>query len=128
MTRLTALQAARAGYAARATIYRKIKTGELPIESGKNGQAIIDTEDLDRVLGAPIPHHETSPTSLANITETAQLRSENTLLRSENADLRHHRDRLMALLERSSLPTPNRNPLRTLRALLGKRPDPGDPR
>ena len=128
MTKLTVLQAAHAGYAARATIYRKIKTRELPIDSGKNNQTIIDTQDLEHIFGKPLPHRETSPTSLTNIAETAQLRSENTLLRSENADLRHHRDRLMALLEHSAVPTPDRNPRRTLRALLGRRLDPGSPR
>ena len=127
MPRLTVNQAARAGYAGRATIYRKIKTGALPAELGDNGQAVIDTADLERVFGEPHPHRETSPESISNMLETAQLRAENTLLRSENADLRLHRDRLMALLEQTALLTPTTGAGRSLRRLLGRRPGAQEP-
>ena len=128
MARLTVNQAARAGYAGRATIYRKIKTGALPVESGDNAQAVIDTADLERVFGEPDPHRETSRESISDMLETAQLRAENALLRAENADLRLHRDRLMALLEQAALPTPATGASRSLRRLLGRRPGAQEPR
>ena len=121
MPRLTVNQAARAGYAGRATIYRKIETGALPVESGDNAQAVIDTADLERVFGGPKPHRETSHESISDMLETAQLRAENVLLRAENADLRLHRDRLMALLEQAALPAAAAGAGRSLRRLLGRR-------
>ena len=60
--------------------------------------------------------------------ETARLRAENTLLCAENADLRLHRDRLMALLEQTALPTPATGAGRSLRRLLGRRPREQEPR
>ncbi len=128
MARITVNQASRAGYAGRATIYRKIKTGALPVESGDNGQAIIEGADLERVFGEPDPHRETSPKSIGDMLETAQLRAENALLRAENADLRQHRDRLMALLEQTALATPAAGARGSLRRLLGRRPGAQEPR
>ena len=109
MAMLTVNQAARAGYAGRATIYRKLRAGELPAQSGDNDQAIIDSADLERVFGEPRSHRETSHESIRDIAETAQLRAENSLLRAENADLRLQRDRLMRLLERTA-PSPQPRP------------------
>ena len=128
MAKLTVNQAARAGYAARATIYRKIKIGTLPVESGDNDQAVIDTEDLERVFGEPDPQRETSPDSTSDMVETVRLRTENALLRAENADLRLHRDRLMALLEQAALPAAAAGAGRSLRRLLGRRPSAQEPR
>lgn len=128
MAKLTVNQAARAGYAGRATIYRKLKAGELPAETGENDQAVIDTADLERVFGQPDPHRKTFPASISDIAETAQLRAENALLRAENRDLRTHRDRLMALLEQAAIPTPAPSAGGTLGRLLGRRPDPPQPR
>ena len=119
MAMLTVNQAARAGYAGRATIYRKLRAGELPAQSGDNDQAIIDSADLERVFGEPRSHRETSHESIRDIAETAQLRAENSLLRAENADLRLQRDRLMSLLEQASVPAPRTG--LTLRRLLGRR-------
>ncbi len=128
MARLTVNQAARAGYAGRATIYRKIKTGALPVESGDNAQAVTDTADLERVFGEPDPHRETSRESISDMLETAQLRAENALLRAENADLRLHRDRLMALLEQAALCAAAGAGGGSLRRLLGRRPRAQEPR
>ena len=103
MTRLSVNQAARAGYASRAVIYRKVKQGELHSEAGERGEVVIDTAELTRVFGDPDPQRGTSREPLIEVSETAQLRAENTLLRAENADLRLQRDRLMNLLERTAL-------------------------
>ena len=122
MPKLTVNEAARAGYAARATIYRKINNQALPAESGDNDQRVIDTADLDRIFGEPNLRHETSPESIGDISETTQLRAENTLLRAENADLRLHRDRLMTLLEHTAPAAPATTTAGTLRRFLGLRP------
>ena len=114
MTRLSVNQAARAGYASRAAIYRKVKERVLHSEAGTKGETVIDTAELTRVFGEPAPQPETSPKALIDVSETAHLRAENALLRAENADLRLQRDRLMRLLEQASVPCPQ-EPRLTLR-------------
>ena len=122
MAKLTVNEAARAGYAARATIYRKINNQALPVETGERGQVVINTADLERIFGEANSHRETSPTRLGDISETAQLRTENALLRAENADLRLHRDRLMTLLEHTAPAAPATTGTGTLRRFLGLQP------
>ena len=120
MTKLTVIEAMRAGYAGRSTIYRKLTAGELNSETD-DGTIVIEEADLVRVFGEPTPHRRTSHETASNTSETDRLRAENTLLRAENEDLRRHRDRLMTLLEQASLPEPAPRPGRTLRGLLGRR-------
>ena len=106
MTKLTVIEAARAGYAGRATIYRKLNAGLLNSETDDDGTTVIDPADLIRVFGEPSTRHETSRETILDTAETDRLRAENALLRAENADLRLHRDRLMALIERTALTPP----------------------
>ena len=106
MPKLTVIEAARAGFAARATIYRKLKEGALSFESDENGATVVDAAELTRVFGEPSPHRKPSHEAMSDTSETARLRAENALLRAENADLRLHRDRLMALIERTALAPP----------------------
>lgn len=120
MTRLTVIQAARAGYASRATIYRKLRDGLLNIEHAEDGTTVIDPAELLRVFGEPRPPGDTSRETPFDTRETERLRTENTLLRAENEDLRRHRDRLMTLLEQAALPAPAPRPGRTLRSLLDR--------
>ena len=119
MTKLTVIEAARTGYAARATIYRKLKVGELCAETDEDGTVVIDPAELTRVFGEPRPPGETSPATVLDTSETERLRAENALLRAENADLRLHRDRLMALIEQTALAPP---PARFLSRLSRVRP------
>ncbi len=128
MTKLTVIQAARAGYAGRATIYRKLKAGLLNAEADNEGTTVIESAELIRVFGKPRPRRETSRETPFDTAETERLRAENTLLRAENADLRLHRDRLMALLEQAPLPTAAAGGGRSLLRLLGRRPGAQEPR
>ncbi len=121
MTRLTVVEAARAGYAGRATIYRKLRAGLLSCETDADGVTVFDQVELTRVLGEPSPPREPSHEANGDASETERLRAENALLRVENADLRLHRDRLMALLERTSLMPPPTPPGRLLSRLFGAR-------
>ena len=52
MARITILQAARAGYASRQTIYRKVGAGDLPVHE-VGGKKLVDISDLVRVFGEP---------------------------------------------------------------------------
>ena len=124
MTRLSVNQAARAGYASRAVIYRKVKERALHSEAGSKGETVIDTAELARIFGEPDPQRKTSPERLTNASETAQLRAENALLRAENADLRLHRDRLMRLLEHTALSPQPRPGAGVLSRLLRRRRGP----
>ena len=127
MTKLTVIQASRAGYAGRATIYRKLKAGLLNTEADNEGTTVIESAELIRVFGEPQPPRETSTETPFDTAETERLQAENTLLRAENADLRLHRDRLMALLEQTALPAAAASGGRGLRRLLGRRPRAQDP-
>ena len=128
MTKLTVIQAARAGYTGRATIYRKLKAGLLNAEADNKGTTVIESAELIRVFGEPRPPRETSRETPFDTAETERLQAENALLRAENADLRLHRDRLMALLEKAALPAAATGAGRSLRRLLGRRPREQEPR
>ena len=104
MTKLTVIEAARAGYAGRATIYRKLNAGLLTTETDDQGTTVIEAAELIRIFGEPRPPRETSRETPFDAAETKRLQAENALLRAENADLRLHRDRLMALLEQTARP------------------------
>lgn len=128
MTKLTVIEAARAGYAGRATIYRKLNAGALYSETDDDGTIVIEEAELVRVFGEPTPHAATSRETVFETSETERLRSENALLRAENADLRKHRDRLMTLLEQAAIPAPAPSAGGALGRLLGRRPSPPEPR
>ena len=118
MTKLTVIEAARTGYAARATIYRKIKVGELYAEADEDGTVVIKPAELTRVFGEPRPPGETSPETMLDTAETDRLRTENALLRAENADLRLQRDRLMTVIERTAIAPAPDPPARLLSRLF----------
>ena len=128
MTKLTVIEAARAGYAGRATIYRKCKAGLLTAETDDKGTTVIEAAELIRVFGPPRPPRETSRETTLDTAETERLQAENALLRAENADLRLHRDRLMTLLEQAARPEAARPASRSLRRLLGRRAGAQEPR
>jgi len=52
MARITILQAQRAGYASRATIYRRINVGKLPAHE-VGDTTLVDVADLVRLFGEP---------------------------------------------------------------------------
>lgn len=106
MTNFTVIEAAWAGYAGRATIYRKLNASALNCETDDDGTMVIEEAELVRVFGEPRPHAGTSHETAFETSETERLRAENALLRAENADLRQHRDRLTRLLEQTALPAP----------------------
>ena len=122
MPKLTIVQAAREGYAGRSTIYRKLDAGALNSQTDDHGTIVIDQAELVRVFGEPTPHRGTSHETALDTSETERLRAENALLRAENEDLRRHRDRLMSLLEQSSLPAAAASAGGALGRLLGRRP------
>lgn len=128
MTKLTVIEAARAGYAGRATIYRKLNAGALTAQTDDGGTIVIEEAELIRVFAEPTLHVGTSRATAFETSETDRLRAENALLRAENADLRQHRDRLMSLLEQAAIPAPAPSAGGTLSRLLGRRPGSQDPR
>ena len=128
MTKLTVIEAAREGYAGRATIYRKLKAGLLTAETDDQGTTVIAAAELIRIFGEPRPQQETSRETTLDTADTERLQAENALLRAENADLRLHRDRLMALLEQAALWAGAGAGGGSLRRLFGRRARAQDPR
>ena len=55
MAKLTVVQSAKAGYAARPTIYKDIKGGKISIEKTSKGTTVIEESGLRRVYGNPSP-------------------------------------------------------------------------
>ena len=98
MAHVTILQAAKAGYASRQTIYRKVKSGELSVhETG--GKKLLDVADLVRVFGEP-GAKKGDPSALSGpaVTERAMADQEVERLKAElaakEAELREARDRI----------------------------------
>jgi len=55
MAKLTVVQSAKAGYAARPTIYKDIKSGKVSTEKTSKGTTVIEESELQRVYGEPTP-------------------------------------------------------------------------
>ena len=124
MARITILQAARAGYASRQTIYRKVGAGDLPVHE-VGGKKLVDISDLVRVFGEPGENQgdpaivsdsvdvRTSKEASAQLTAelstvTAQkleleveLREMRQELRGDREKAEKERDRLMGIVEAS---------------------------
>jgi hypothetical protein len=122
MARITVSQAAKAGYASRPTIYRRIKKGDLTVHAVGDAK-LVDIADLVRLFGEPgekkgDPEIATDDAAIRNAKEVAsQLEAERdaiaaqkTRLETELRDMRQElkeersardkeRDRLMALAE-----------------------------
>ena len=102
MAKLTVVQAAKAGWPSRQTIYRKVRSGELSAEPDANGTAVIDTSELIRVFGEPASRDTAPETPQSDSGLQAQvslLQLELTRAREDLAGERAHRDRLLGLLE-----------------------------
>jgi len=113
MTRLTPTEAAKAGFASRPTIYRRIKEGALTVHKDANGRKLIDAADLVRVFGEPGGAAE-NKTTAGDISKAAieldQAKAETEQLRKELAeahkqaandrqDAAKERDRLLTIVE-----------------------------
>ena len=98
MSRLTVVQAAKAGFASRPTIYRAIKNGRLSRDVGQDDVLAIEVSELVRVFGEPVSRDGSGDDTSADI-ELEVLRRENARLKADLDDARQHRDRLMTLLE-----------------------------
>ena len=128
MTRLTVIEAARAGYARPRHDLPETQRRCVEFRDRRRRDHRHPRGELIRAFGEPTPHSETSRETSRKRSETERLRAENTLLRAENEDLRQHRDRLMTLLEQTAIPAPAPKPGRALRGLLGRRSGTQDPR
>lgn len=92
------IQAAKAGFASRPTLYRAVKNGRLSGDTGQDGVLTIDTAELVRAFGEPVSQ-DVSDQDTSDAVELEVLRRENARLKADLDDARQHRDRLMTLLE-----------------------------
>jgi len=112
MARITISAAAKAGWASRPTIYRKIKAGQITLHHDGD-RKLVDVADLERLFGAtrrkegPVP----SPSNVEAVevvkveADLENARAEVTRLRSDLSAERHARDddRSTAAKERDRL-------------------------
>jgi len=100
MARVTILQAAKAGYASRQTIYRKTNAGELPVHE-IGGKKLVDVADLIRVFGEPGENKGdagalTGPAVTARAIADQEVERMRSDLTAAEAELREARDRIEA--------------------------------
>jgi hypothetical protein len=110
MPKINISQAAKMTGKTRTTIYKKIKSGELSAESGRDGNRLIDTAELLRVFGELV----TPDTVSMDVHDTPQvtplLERQISLLEAENKRLheqieadQREKERLLGLLEKQTL-------------------------
>ena len=101
MVKLTVVQAAKAGWAPRQTLYRRIKSGKLSAETDAGGRVVIDASELVRVFGDPVRSTDTeiSKTDTSNTPDNAAVQAELARLRADLEFERERGDRLLGLLE-----------------------------
>ena len=101
MAKLTVVQAAKAGWASRQRIYRRIKSGKLSAETDADGRVVIDTSELVRVFGDPVrsTDTETPKTDGMDTPNNTVVQAELARLRADLEFERQRSERLMGLLE-----------------------------
>jgi hypothetical protein len=92
MARITISAAAKAGWASRPTIYRKVKAGEITLHHDGD-QKLVDVADLERIFGAPARSAKSAPapSDIAAI-DQAKIEAELEAARIELARLRSDLD------------------------------------
>jgi hypothetical protein len=119
MAQVSLGQAAKLTELGKTTLARAIKRGALSASRRDDGGYQIEVSELERVYPLRSPtdatvetSNETSPVAHAAtvdvdlVTEVAALRATVALMREQNHDLIHERDRLLALAERLALALP----------------------
>ena len=101
MAKLTVVQAAKAGWASRQRIYRRIKSGKLSAEIDADERVVIDTSELVRVFGDPVrsTDTETPKTDGLDTPNNTAVQAELVRLRADLERERERADRLLGLLE-----------------------------
>jgi hypothetical protein len=114
MPKLNISQAAKATGKTRATIYKKIKKGELSTEPGEDGTRLLDTAELLRVFGDLVTPYTVSTDVQSIQSDTpkvtsllehqiSRLEDENKRLHEQISTDREEKERLLGLLEKQTL-------------------------
>jgi cysteinyl-tRNA synthetase len=144
MARITVTEAVKAGWASKATIYRRIKDGKLTLHE-EGSQQLLDVTDLIRVFGEhgsrgvttksrdDVPKPQEAKAAHQVEAERDALKSEADRLRSELGEMQRRlnderdqaareRDRLLQIIEGSlkQLSGPPQQPKGLLRRLFGR--------
>jgi hypothetical protein len=85
MARITAVEAVKAGYTSKPTLYRNMRSGTLTSYKNEKGTKVFDVADLVKLFGEPGSASAAKPAS-APADVTASI--ENTYLKDENARLK----------------------------------------
>ena len=115
MTILTMTQAAQKAGISRSTLYRAIRTGRISVVSLPTGKRGIDTAELIRAFGPLQPktvqrEQSGTPSDIAVLRERcASLQREVEWLRTDLADAKDERNRLLGLLETRLLQPPQKH-------------------